>query len=120
EDPAWEPVWSQLEDLDVPLGFHEGNLFDVAQLGADRSDSFMFVLMMIHPFEHMAAMLAMIAGGVCERHPKLRIAHLESGCGWVPYWLERMEYHVDEFGPGAPMSLRPTEYFHRQFLISTD
>ena len=28
-----------------------------------------------------------IAGGVLERHPTLRVAHLEAGSGWLVPWL---------------------------------
>lgn len=62
------------------------------------------------------AMLALIEGGVLERHPKLRVAFLESGCGWLLYWLWRMdeEYECHYFGvlrktlnssPRLPVSL---------------
>ena len=40
----------------------------------------------------------MIWGGVVERHPKLRVAFLESGGGWVPPWLDRMDRHFDDQG----------------------
>jgi hypothetical protein len=32
--------------------------------------------------EMMLASMSVIWGGVCERHPKIRIAFLESGGGW--------------------------------------
>ncbi len=35
----------------------------------------------------MMALLALIEGGVLEPHPQLRVGFLESGCGWLPYWL---------------------------------
>ena len=31
--------------------------------------------------------------GVPERFPKLRLAFLEIGCTWLPYWLDRMNEH---------------------------
>ncbi|MGH7324399.1 MAG: amidohydrolase family protein [Candidatus Rokuibacteriota bacterium] len=36
--------------------------------------------------------------GVPERFPDLRIAFLEAGCGWAPYWMERMD---DEYAKRA-------------------
>ena len=33
----------------------------------------------------------MMIHGVFERFPKLRVAFLESGCGWVPYLMDRLE-----------------------------
>jgi predicted TIM-barrel fold metal-dependent hydrolase len=122
EDAAWEPLWSLLEELDVPVGIHEGTGTPVPHLGADRTENFMFQHAMSHPFEHMAAMLAMIGGGVLERHPNLRVLFLEAGCGWVPYWIQRIHHHLD--GPYAyldvKLSLSAGEYFERQCFVAAD
>ena len=57
--------------------------------------------------------------GVLERHPSLRVAFLEAGGGWVPYWLERLDEHVVCYGGYAPqMRLTPSEYFARQCWVS--
>jgi predicted TIM-barrel fold metal-dependent hydrolase len=121
DDPAWEPLWSLLEELDVPLGLHEGTGFPLPQLGSDRSENFMFRHMMSHPYEHMLAMLQLIGAGVLERHPALRVTFVEAGCGWLPYWLERFEHHMREWSHVTiPLPLSPTEYFHRQCFVSAD
>jgi predicted TIM-barrel fold metal-dependent hydrolase len=120
DDPAWDVVWSTLEELDVPLGLHEGTGGYPEQIGVLQTDNYMFRHMMTHPYAHMFAMLSFIGAGIFDRHPNLRVAFVESGCGWVPYWLERLEHHVNEFISGDDLTLRPTEYFHRQCLVSTD
>ena len=40
----------------------------------------------------------MIFQGVPERFPKLRLAFLEIGCTWLPYWLDRMDEHWEKRG----------------------
>ena len=40
---------------------------------------------------NMIASAAFIVGGVLERHPKLRVVHLESGAGWAAFWLDRLK-----------------------------
>ena len=30
---------------------------------------------------------------VLDRFPSLSFVFLESGCGWLPYWLERLDEH---------------------------
>jgi predicted TIM-barrel fold metal-dependent hydrolase len=37
------------------------------------------------------AMADLVFGGVLERHPRLKVAFLESGIGWVPWFMERMD-----------------------------
>ena len=41
--------------------------------------------------EMMLAALSVIWGGVADRHPRLRIAFLESGGGWMAPWLDRTD-----------------------------
>ena len=51
-------------------------------------------------------MLALCLAGVLERHPALRLGFFEAGCGWAPYWVERIEEHFelapDDFAGGDP------------------
>ena len=35
-------------------------------------------------------------GGVFERFPRLRIAYLEGGAGWVPYLMDRLDEEVEK------------------------
>ena len=40
DHPSWEPFWSLLEELDVPLAVHEGTTGDLPQSGKDRFDNY--------------------------------------------------------------------------------
>jgi predicted TIM-barrel fold metal-dependent hydrolase len=69
----------------------------------------------------MAACLDIIAGGVLERHPQLRVAFLESGLGWLEYWLERMDGHFESMRHDVPwLNRRPSELFAEQCFISIE
>jgi predicted TIM-barrel fold metal-dependent hydrolase len=70
----------------------------------------------------MCAVASLICAGVLERHPTLRVAFLEAGASWLPYWLWRLDEHVAWLGRGeAPeLRLRPSEYFRRQCFASVD
>jgi len=46
----------------------------------------------------MMVLIATIIGGVFERFPKLSIAYLESGVGWVPYMMDRLDEEVEKRG----------------------
>ena len=57
--------------------------------------------------------------GVCQRFPKLRIAFLESGGGWVAPWLDRMDRHFDDQSfNDSGLKTRPSELFQRNCWIS--
>jgi uncharacterized protein len=68
----------------------------------------------------MMAMLALIEGGVLERHPKLKVGFMESGCGWLPYWLWRMdeEYECHYWEVKDNVKMKPSDYFRRQCFIT--
>lgn len=123
DDPAYEPLWAACERLGVAVGVHEGVGAYLPAAGADRFRTFFACHAASHPMEQMLAMLALIGGGVLERHPGLRVAFLESGCGWLPYWLWRMDEHWEgTMGvAGEPtLPLRPSDYFRRQCWISCE
>ena len=121
DDPALEPIWEVLEEAGTPLVLHEGTTQDVPQVGNDRYDNFMFRHMISHAFEQQMGLLSLICGGVLERHPGLRVLIVEAGVGWVPYWMERMDHHMEEWGhASAPLDLKPSEYFARQCFVSAD
>jgi predicted TIM-barrel fold metal-dependent hydrolase len=53
-------------------------------------------------------------GGVPEKFPDLRIAFLECGCGWVPYWMDRMDEEWEKRRSEAPLlKAKPSEYMTR-------
>jgi len=91
-------------------------------IGSDRFRSFAARHTCSHPLEQMAAATAILLGGVCERHPDLCVAFLESGTGWLPYWLARLDDHRSwmQDSETAGLSLAPSEYFARQCAISSD
>lgn len=123
DDAAYEPLWAACERLGLAVGIHEGVGAYLPTAGADRFASFFACHAASHPIEQMLAMLALIGGGVLERHPRLRVAFLESGCGWLPYWLWRMDEHWEttmgiDGEPALPA--RPSDYFRRQCWISLE
>jgi predicted TIM-barrel fold metal-dependent hydrolase len=72
--------------------------------------------------EAQMAMLSMLAGGVFERFPRLRVAYMEAGCAWVPFWLHRIEEHFELSGwKEAPECTKsPSEYFLRNCWVTTE
>jgi Amidohydrolase len=90
-DPIYEPFWTMAEALDFSIGFHEGSTTAMPTVGVDRFEKDRAARHMIsHMMEMMLAAMAVVWGGVVDRHPRLRIAFLESGGGWIAPWLDRM------------------------------
>ena len=76
--PDFEPFWAAAENLDFSIGFHEGASSGMPTVGVDRFEGRAAKHIISHTMEMMLACLAVIWGGVCERHPKIRIGFLES------------------------------------------
>jgi predicted TIM-barrel fold metal-dependent hydrolase len=121
-DPAYDNFYSALEELDVPLCTHEGNGAFMPQYGPDRFSERIAWHVMCHPMEQMGAVVSLTAGGVFERHPRLKVAILECGAGWLPYWLYRLDEHVEwlKDSEAKDLSMLPSEYFQRQGWISLE
>ncbi len=121
-DPAYEPFWTKCEELDIAIGLHEGAFARVPTTGADRFNTKFAIHACSHPMEQMMALLALIEGGVLERHPKLKVGFLESGCGWLPYWLWRLdeEYENLHWEVKDNVKMLPSDYFRRQCFIAIE
>jgi len=67
------------------------------------------------------SLMPIVAGGVLDRHPGLRVAFLESGLGWLEYWLERMDEHFEAMRHLVPdLKRRPSDIFRAQCFISIE
>src|SRR5215472_7426505 len=109
-DTLYDPIYLAAERLGVGIGFHTGTSAD--SLGGLRFRKFLSAHTIDHPAEQMMALIATIIGGVFERFPGLSIAYLESGIGWVPYMMDRLDEEVEKRGAvEAPyLTKLPSEY----------
>ena len=120
-DRYYEPLWDLLESLDVPFATHEFMGVRANSFGHDRYKSFTEWHALVHPFEAMGAMMSMIVHGVFERHPRLRVAYMEAGCGWVPSWLHRIDEQMELAPTEFPdLSKSATEYFKQNCWVTTE
>ncbi len=96
------PLYEEAERLDIPVAVHAGSSDALAIQDGIRA--LWEVRAMSHGAGQIISFMSMVNGGVFDTFPKLRVAFLESGCGWIPYLVDRMDrvYH----GRGARISRR--------------
>jgi predicted TIM-barrel fold metal-dependent hydrolase len=125
-DEVCEPLWNELEQLSVPIGFHPTGTTslrdDAGRRYVGHANFHPIAHAIRNPVELMGAIASMTTGGVLDRHPKLRCAFLEGTAGWLHWWLWRLDDQWEKFGPGCErqISLPPSEYFRRQCYIALD
>ena len=114
--PCWEPLWKAVNDVELPLHFHtfpttDPKAREMAEGQVRRAAMFTGVTGFQMGLVNILA--AMLGAGVFERYPNVRVAFGESGIGWIPYALDRMDFeYEDRFRDLMPM--KPSEYWKRQ------
>jgi hypothetical protein len=111
--PSFDVVWAEAERLGVPVCVHGGGqAIDQVPIAVDRFTTRLEVHALTHPVGQMIAVSCFTVGGILHRFPTLRVAFLEAGVGWLPFWLERLDEHWELTPEQAPaIDRRPSEYF---------
>ena len=123
----FDRFWATCQDLDVAVAFHPfsvdrmyGANRDLDLLGPAAEQQFLRAVL-THPVDALNAVCGIIVGGVLERFPRLRVAILESGGGWLVPMLERLDHRFEHMGWRLEdLSMQPSDYFRRQGWISFD
>ncbi|OBK16061.1 amidohydrolase family protein [Mycobacterium asiaticum] len=112
DHPDLDPFYAAAVELQMPLGIHGAPGVHLPKIGVDRFTNYIQVHCVSFPFDQMTAMTALVSGGVFERHPGLRVAFLEAGAGWVPFFIDRLHEHYEKRGTWIERGWRrdPHEY----------
>ncbi len=121
-DPYYEPLWDALEELNIPLGFHEATRSRSRQSAEHFEPNFGLRRVYAQPFEQMLGLGSFLAGGILERHPKLKVAFLEANCSWAPWLLWRLDEGYEREGDVfmTELTMAPSDYFKRQCYVSVE
>jgi uncharacterized protein len=122
-DAAYDPLWGYLAEAGVPLAFHPGvnGLVPFGYLQDRYGDYFSAIHAVHFPAEQMMALTTMIGYGILERHPRLRVAFLETGAAWAVPYIHRLDEHLEVFGfERGGLRMKPSEYFARQCYVSVE
>ncbi|MCY4582466.1 MAG: amidohydrolase family protein, partial [Chloroflexi bacterium] len=109
----YEPFWAAAEELGATVNMHINGLAeprerDPAGIPIHSING--------HKNDAMNSLLHIIASGVLERHPRLKVAVAEAGAGWVPFWLQEADHYTMSRRSTLPMP--PSAYFKRQVFCT--
>jgi predicted TIM-barrel fold metal-dependent hydrolase len=125
-DDAWEPLLRTCEEAGIPVALHIGGSLGRRQsaetLGALSPGAGVpaETLVAMTPLSNYGVLANLILTGVPARYPRLKIVSVESGIGWVAYFLERLDwtYERHRFWTKSILTEPPSHYFRRQMYAT--
>jgi uncharacterized protein len=119
-DTWWDPLWSTLQDLEVPVHWHSGAGLRItiprwkgytANQGQAMGPA--------GSFSTQAQFIPnLIFSGVLDRFPRLKWVCAETGVGWVNYVLEACDHEWERRHLWTQgFVTRPSELFRRQIYV---
>ncbi len=85
----WDPFWQACCDTDTVVCMHIGSS---STLVSTSSDAPLDTLITLQPMNIVLCAADLLWSPVLRKFDKLRVALSEGGIGWVPYFLERVDY----------------------------
>jgi uncharacterized protein len=91
----YDPVYAEAEKLGAVIGIH-GSRSNSHEIGAANLSTFAEV----HSYAFTVGLLLQFTHVVCQglpvRFPNLKLAFLEIGATWLPYYLDRLDEHWEK------------------------
>jgi uncharacterized protein len=121
-DAKWNPMWEAASSLNMPVNFHIGaSATSVSWFGDAPWPSFSDAVKLalgsaVLYLSNVRVLGNLIYSGIFERFPKLKMVSVESGIGWIPFFLEALDHQESETSSGQldHLSMKPSDYFRRQ------
>ena len=115
-DPDWAPLWRAANGCGLPVHFHtigtkKPDMDAMAPLQARQAHA---VYITGFQLGMARVLMEIIYGGALEAYPGLRVVIAESGIGWIPYLLERMDLEWEDQYKDLTLTMKPSDYWHRQ------
>jgi predicted TIM-barrel fold metal-dependent hydrolase len=114
-DESWRGFWDTANEIGIPIHTHLGPSPRSLQmrLGSWRMPATVAII----PMQLDEALVGMVMSGMLEQRPRVKLVLGESGLGWVPYVIERMDHEHHKYYDKTQdhrLSMLPSEIFRRQ------
>jgi predicted TIM-barrel fold metal-dependent hydrolase len=124
--PDNDAVFAAAQDLDVPFAIHptfEPQWTKGARMGSWDHVKQLRLLASVQASDGVRHQFTTLFDyGVFDKFPRLKVVVLESGGGWIGYWLDRIDavYGHTFIGTRVPLEHKPSDYFRERCWISCD
>ena len=113
-----DPFWDAAAELDMPVSIH---LLLAAQQTKTAASKQAAVAIGATAFSlTMPLITELIFQGVFDRFPRLRMAAVETGVGWIPHFLEMTDdrWWRNRLWAGTKLKKVPSDYFRDHWLAT--
>lgn len=123
-DRDWDPVWAAADETGIPISFHNQGtqVREVPDDDPHRAENLLARGAVNHAVSRFGSaqfMASIIYSGAFDRYPGFRFVLGESSIGWIPYFLQRMDYeYTEETSFYLKMRLKPSEYFQTNGFVT--
>lgn len=126
--PDFDRLWHKMCEADLPVCVHLIVRFDrVVNLSntrwwdpeKERIDT-VFSFGLGGTMQLIPAVAALVCDGLFDRFPKLKVAIVESGAGYVQYLMDRLDEKYARFHQASPLKRKPSEYIRENFWFVMD
>jgi predicted TIM-barrel fold metal-dependent hydrolase len=117
--PEWDPLWATCVEHQLPVHFHIGasvtgmTFYGRYPWPSHQRNVRLAIGGTLLFIGNARVVTNLILSGMFDRHPDLQMVSVESGCGWIPFILETLDYEMSENAPDElrQMKKMPSEYF---------
>ena len=119
-------MFAAAQDLDVPFAIHptfEPQWTKGTRMGSWENVKQLRLLASVTASDGVRQQFTTLFDyGVFDQFPRLKVLVLESGGGWIGYWLDRIDavYGHTFIGTRVPLKDKPSDYFRERVWISCD
>jgi len=124
--PDHDVVFAAAQDLDIPFAIHptfEPQWTKGERMGDWQNVKQLRLLASVTASDGVRHQFTSLFDyGIFDKFPTLKVLVLESGAGWIGYWLDRIDavYGHTFIGNKVPLKHKPSDYFRDRIWISAD
>lgn len=117
---SYYPVYEACVEMGIPFALHPGNEGARTPSTPVGMPSSYFEWHSTIPLTYMAHLVSLVSEGVFEKFPSLKVMVVESGFGWLPHLMWRMDKNFKSLRSTIPWLRRlPSEYILESVRVTT-
>jgi predicted TIM-barrel fold metal-dependent hydrolase len=118
-DPQWEPLWSAIEEMGIPVVLHQGTGHHMTFY---RNPGAAVANLLATQSMAPRAVGLLACSGVLERHPNLHFVFVETNAGWLAWAMQTLDFYnvgFKDYGWVKPELKNPPSFYIKRQIHAT-